>query len=169
MMSQAGATITGSKRAARASSRPLHIRTVELLIDYGVIAAVAIALWLAAGSLLMPLLAVLLLAAALATALLPVYMPKSCRVEGRRVVMRTPARAIEALLLGEPALVKKGRIPATKAYLCYGHHGLTFNVDCGDDYYFSTPDCDGTWLVAEAEIGRRRERRRLWLCGCARR
>jgi hypothetical protein len=96
------------------------------------------------------------------------FMPVSCRIVDRHALARTPVRRIVMTLLESPQTVRGGLIPRARAYFCYGYRGLTFNVDCGDDYYFSTPDCDGTWLVAEAEIGRGRERRRLWLCGCAR-
>jgi len=51
-----------------------------------------------------------------------------------------------------------------RPYLCYGYRGLTFNADCGVEHFFSTPDRDGVWLVADVKIGP--EKKKLWLCGC---
>jgi hypothetical protein len=106
------------------------------------------------------------------TVILLYFMPVSCRVVGNRVVMRTPVRSIEAVLLGEPRLERGGLIPPgrTKALFCFGwRFPTTLFSDCDDELFFSTPDCDGRWLVAEAKLvnRKREEKRTLWICGCA--
>jgi hypothetical protein len=149
--------------------RRLAIRAAELTPAYGAVSAVWCIVYTVNPGAALTLAYILVPVLALVAALSLYYMPASCRIVNRRVLARTPVREIAMTLLESPQVVRKGLIPGARAYFCYGYRGLTFNVDCGDDYYFSTPDCDGTWLVAEAEVGRERERRRLWLCGCARR
>ncbi|MFZ8838390.1 MAG: hypothetical protein ACO2PM_05530, partial [Pyrobaculum sp.] len=58
----------------------------------------------------------------LITVILLYFMPVSCRVVGNRVIMRTPVRSIEAVLLGEPRLERGGLVPPgrTKALFCGG-------------------------------------------------
>jgi hypothetical protein len=83
--------------------------------------------------------------------------------------MRVLVRTIEAVQLGEPRLGRGGLIPPgrTKALYCFvgWRFPTTFLSDCGDELFFSTPDCDGKWLVAEAKLANRRgeERKTLWL------
>lgn len=84
-------------------------------------------------------------------------------------------RTIEAVLLGEPRVERGGLIPPgrTEALFCGGwRFPTTLFSDCGDELFFSTPDCDGKWLVAEAKLVKRKgeeERKTLWLCNCAER
>ncbi len=100
------------------------------------------------------------------TLVLLFMMPVSCRLEGNYVVMHTPAETAWALLLEEPRIVKGKLCPpaGSRPFFCYGYRALTFNADCGDEFFFSTPNCDGNWLVAKARIGQ--ERKNLWICGC---
>ena len=86
--------------------------------------------------------------------------------------MRTPVRSIEAVLLGEPRLERGGLVPPgrTRALFCFGwRFPTTLLSDCGDELFFSTPDCDGRWLVAEAKLVKKKgeEKKTLWICGCA--
>jgi len=67
-------------------------------------------------------------------------------------------RTIEAALLGEPRVERGGLIPPgrTEALFCGGWRFPTTPFsDCGDELFFSTPDCDGKWLVAEAKLVKR--------------
>jgi len=90
----------------------------------------------------------------------------------QRVVTRVPVRTIEAVLLGEPRVERGGLIPPgrTEALFCGGwRFPTTLFSDCGDELFFSTSDCDGRWLVAEAKLVKKKgeEKKTLWICGCA--
>ncbi len=155
----------------RAALRRFGIRLFELVVIYGV----PITLIIQAFSGYVPTFYVMLIVFSLLAVLMPIvvyYMPVSCRIVDNRVVMRTPARTIEAVLLGDPKVEKGGLIPPgrTKALFCGGWRlPTTLLSDCGDEFFFSTPDCDGRWLVAEAKLVKKKgeERRILWICGCA--
>jgi hypothetical protein len=152
--------------------RRVGIRLFELGALYGVL-GVLIFLLIRSVEVAWPMLyGMVLPMLVLFTVILLYFMPVSCRVVGDRVVMRTPVRSIEAVLLGEPRLERGGLIPPgrTKALFCFGwRFPTTLLSDCGDELFFSTPDCDGRWLVAEAKLVKRKgeEKRTLWICGCA--
>jgi len=151
--------------------RRVGIRLFELGAVYGVL-GVLIFLLTRSIEVALPMLYGIVPVLVLITVALLYFMPVSCRVVGNRVVMRTPARSIEAVLLGEPRLERGGLIPPgrTKALFCGGwRFPTTLLSDCGDELFFSTPDCDGRWLVAEAKLVKRKgeEKRTLWICGCA--
>jgi len=153
--------------------RRVGIRLFELGALYGVPGVLTFSLIIRRIEVAWPMLyGVMLPMLALITVILLYFMPVSCRVVGNRVVMRTPVRSIEAVLLGEPRLERGGLVPPrrTKALFCIGwRFPTTLLSDCGDEFFFSTPDCDGRWLVAEAKLVKRKEekKRTLWICGCA--
>ena len=153
--------------------RRVGIRLFELGALYGVPGVLTFSLIIRRIEIAWPMLyGVMLPMLALITVILLYFMPVSCRVVGNRVVMRTPVRSIEAVLLGEPRLERGGLVPPrrTKALFCIGwRFPTTLLSDCGDEFFFSTPDCDGRWLVAEAKLVKRKEekKRTLWICGCA--
>ncbi len=148
------------------------IRLFELGVMYGVPGVLTFSLigrievaWPMLYGLVLPILALI-------TVILLYFMPVSCRVVGNRVVMRTPVRSIEAVMLGEPRLERGGLVPPgrTKALFCVGwRFPTTLLSDCGYEFFFSTPDCDGKWLVAEAKLVKKKgeKKRTLWICGCA--
>ena len=151
--------------------RRVGIRLFELGAVYGVL-GVLIFLLTRSIEVALPMLYGIVPVLVLITVALLYFMPVSCRVVGNRVVMRTPARSIEAVLLGEPRLERGGLIPPgrTKALFCFGwRFPTTLLSDCGDELFFSTPDCDGRWLVAEAKLVKKKgeEKKTLWICGCA--
>ena len=92
------------------------------------------------------------------------YLPQSCVVEGRRALLKMPGRYIEVEFLEEPKLVKAGIWPKKRIFLGIGYRSLTLHAVFGDEYFFSTPNCDKTWLVARARVGNKE--RKVWLCGC---
>ena len=152
--------------------RRVGIRLFELGALYGGLGVLIFSLIRSIEVALPMLYGMVLPALVLFTVILLYFMPVSCRVVGDRVVMRTPVRSIEAVLLGEPRLERGGLVPpgSTKALFCGGwRFPTTFLSDCGDELFFSTPDCDGRWLVAEAKLVKRKEekKRTLWICGCA--
>jgi hypothetical protein len=153
--------------------RRVGIRLFELGALYGILGVLTFSLIIRRIEVAWPMLyGVMLPMLALITVILLYFMPVSCRVVGNRVVMRTPVRSIEAVLLGEPRLERGGLVPPrrTKALFCIGwRFPTTLLSDCGDEFFFSTPDCDGRWLVAEAKLVKRKEekKRTLWICGCA--
>jgi len=154
--------------ATRRPSRRLWIRLLELGTILGAFSAPHVAVWLTDVPnyvrlfvLVSSIPGVLILSGILAY-----YLPTRCWVEGARVVMKTPSRTIIAVMEEEPSRERGGLIPPkrTKAMFCYGWRFLTLYSDCGDEFFFSTPNCDGSWLVAKARIGQ--ERKNLWICGC---
>jgi len=152
--------------------RKVGIRLFELGALYGApLGLLTIIAYVGDLQLVLPVVYIFVSLLLLVSVIMLYFMPVSCRAEGGRVVMKTPVRSIEAVLLEEPRREKGGLVPPgrTKALFCSGwRFPTTLLSDCGDEYFFSTPDCDGNWLVAEAELTRkgRREKRKLWLCGC---
>ena len=93
-------------------------------------------------------------------------LPQSYVVKGRRALLKTPGRRIEVEFLEEPKLVKAGIWPRKRVFLGIGYRFFTLHAVFGDEYFFSTPDCDKTWLVARARVGNKEKK--LWLCCCTR-
>jgi hypothetical protein len=94
------------------------------------------------------------------------YLPQSCVVEGRRALLKTPGRRIEVEFLEEQKLVEAGIWPKKRVFLGIGYRFFTLHAVFGDEYFFSTPNCDKTWLVARARVGNKEKK--VWLCGCTR-
>jgi hypothetical protein len=143
-----------------------RIRLLEHLITWPVVASLPAIVWLITGSpWLSFLVAILVLIGVVASVVYDrFYLPQSCVVEGRRALLKTPGRCIEVEFLEEPKLVRAGIWPRKRVFLGMGYRYFTLNAVSGDEYFFSTPDCDNTWLVAKARIGNREKK--LWLCGC---
>jgi hypothetical protein len=145
--------------------RKVGIRLFELCALYGApLGLLTIIAYVGDLQLVLPVVYIFVSLLLLVSVIMLYFMPVSCRAEGGRVVMKTPVRSIEAVLLEEPRREKGSLIPPgrTKALFCSGwRFPTTLLSDCGDEYFFSTPDCDGNWLVAEAELTRkgRREKR----------
>ena len=94
------------------------------------------------------------------------YLPQSCVVEGRRALLKTPGRRIEVEFLEEPRLVEAGIWPRKRIFLGIGYRFFTLHAVFGEEYFFSTPNRDKTWLVAKARVGNKEKK--VWLCGCTR-
>jgi hypothetical protein len=94
------------------------------------------------------------------------YLPQSCVVEGRRALLKTPGRRIEVEFLEEPKLVEAGIWPRKRVFLGIGYRFFTLHAIFRNEYFFSTPNCDKTWLVARARVGNKEKK--VWFCGCTR-
>ena len=142
------------------------VRLLEYLITGAGVTSVLAVLWLTR-----PWLSALVAILAVASVVVAVvydwfYLPQSCVVEGRRALLKTPGRRIEVEFLEEPKLVEAGIWPRQRVFLGIGYRFFTLHAVFGAEYFFSTPNCDKTWLVARARVGNKEKK--LWLCGCTR-
>ncbi len=145
-----------------------RVRLLEHLITWTVVASFPVVVWLFTGSPWLLFLATTLALIGVAVAVVydRFYLPQSCVVEGRRALLKTPGRYIEVEFLEEPKLVEAGIWPRKRVFLGIGYRYFTLHAVFGDEYIFSTPNCDKTWLVARARVGNKEKK--LWLCGCTR-
>jgi len=144
------------------------VRLLEHLITWPVAASLPVIVWLFTGSpWLSALVAISVLVGVVAAVVYDwFYLPQSCVVEGRRALLKTPGRYIEVEFLEEPKLVRAGIWPRKRVFLSIGYRYFTLHAVFGEEYFFSTPNCDKTWLVAKARVGNKEKK--LWLCGCTR-
>jgi hypothetical protein len=140
-----------------------RVRLLEYLITGAGITSVLAVLWLTR-----PWLSALVAILAVVSVVVAVwfYLPQSCVVEGRRALLKMSGRRIEVEFLEEPKLVKAGIWPRKRIFLGIGYRSLTLHAVFGEEYFFSTPNCDKTWLVARARVGNKEKK--VWLCGCTR-
>jgi hypothetical protein len=145
-----------------------RVRLLEHLITWTVVASLPAIVWLFTGSpWLSALVAISVLVGVVAAVVYDwFYLPQSCVVEGRRALLKTPGRRIEVEFLEEPKLDEAGIWPKKRVFLGIGYRFFTLHAVFGAEYFFSTPNCDKTWLVARARVGNKE--RKVWLCGCRR-
>jgi hypothetical protein len=140
-----------------------RVRLLEYLITGAGATSVLAIIWL-----MKPWLSVLVAILAVVSVVVAdwLYLPQSCVVEGRRALLKTPGRRVEVEFLEEPKLVEAGIWPRKRVFLGIGYRFFTLHAVFGDEYFFSTPNCDKTWLVARARVGNKEKK--VWLCGCTR-
>jgi hypothetical protein len=143
-----------------------RVRLLEHLITWTTVALFPAVVWLFTGSPWLLFLATNLALVGVAVAVVYdwFYLPQFCMVEGRRALLKTPGRRIEVEFLEEPKLVEAGIWPRKRVFLGIGYRFSTLHAVFGDEYFFSTPNCDKTWLVARARVGNKEKK--VWLCGC---
>ncbi|AFA38464.1 MAG: hypothetical protein QXS00_02990 [Pyrobaculum sp.] len=147
--------------------RGLAVRLFELLAIFGPFVAVLLASYYAGY--LIHILAPLLFGLFVATLIVLWFMPSSCRFLEGRLGLCTPVRCKRAELRELEGEVKGGRIPPGKTYalFCFGwRFPTTLFSDCGKEFFFSTPSCDGKWEKWRGTVdGKEKE---IWICGCRR-
>ena len=143
-----------------------RVRLLEHLITWTAVASLPAIVWLFTGSPWLMFLATTLALVSVAVAVVYgwFYLPQSCVVEGRRALLKTLGRRIEVEFLEEPKLVGAGSWPRKTLFLGIGYRFFTLHAVFGAEYFFSTPNCGKTWLVARARVGNKE--RKVWLCGC---
>lgn len=148
--------------------RGLAVRLFELLAIFGPLVAVLLALHLT-GLFMIETVAPFLAIYSVFAFLALWYMPSSCRIYENKLRLCTPVRCKRAELRELEGEVKGGRIPPGKTYalFCFGwRFPTTLFSDCGKEFFFSTPSCDGRWEKWRGTVdGKEKE---IWICGCRR-